>query len=221
MTERDAEIARLEAARDEAYAQLAEVTSRVLAMSEAATSLVETHDAASAALALLDVAVRSVAARAGVVFLAHGEGAFSLIAAIGLDEAKQDEIGSSLPDLALCNLGPRTKAARSLRRGRARPAWVEWREDPSRDPAADASRISPCSSRSSSTAHGRGARARLPPPRRRCESDRLFLEHVADQGRWRSTALLFAQNQNPLEDLDALRVAAAESSPRRSTSTTC
>ena len=72
--DRDQEIARLEESRDHAYAQLSEVTSRVLAMSEAATSLVETHDAPSAAAALLDVATRSVAARAGCVFLSHGEG---------------------------------------------------------------------------------------------------------------------------------------------------
>ena len=53
------QITRLEAERDQlqdlldqSYGQLSEITSRVLAMSEAATSLVETHDIASASLTL-------------------------------------------------------------------------------------------------------------------------------------------------------------------------
>ena len=63
ITRLEAEKAQLQAALDQSYAQLSEVTSRVLAMSEAATSLVETHDPTSAAVAVLDVASRAVLAR--------------------------------------------------------------------------------------------------------------------------------------------------------------
>ena len=204
MSERDQEIARLEAARDDAYAQLAEVTSRVLAMSEAATSLVETHDAASAALAMLDVAVRSVAARAGVVFLAHGEGSFGLIAAIGIDGDRQEEIGSSLPDLALCNLAENEGRTFDFAEAQQDPAWIEWRdeqEDPSLHPILGLFVPLQLDGRTVAVLaldarHGGQAYE---------ESDRLFLEHVADQGALAiDRAILFEQNQNRLEDLDAL-----------------
>ena len=208
MTDRDAEIVRLEAARDDAYAQLAEVTSRVLAMSEAATSLVETHDPASAALAMLDVAVRSVAARAGAVFLAHGEGAFSVIAAIGLDGAQQDEIGSSLPDLALCNLAENEGRTFDFAEAESEPAWVEWRDETlAADPGASVhphlALFVPLQ------LDGRTVAVLALEPRHGGASyeasDRLFLEHVADQGALAiDRALLFEQNQNRIEDLDAL-----------------
>jgi len=204
VSERDQEIARLEAARDDAYAQLAEVTSRVLAMSEAATSLVETHDAASAALAMLDVAVRSVAARSGVVFLAHGEGSYGLIAAIGIDEMRQEEIGQSLPDLALCNLAENENRTFDFAEAEKEPAWVEWRDaqdDPSVHPLLGLFVPLVLDNRTVAVLaldarHGGQAYE---------ESDRLFLEHVADQGALAiDRALLFEQNKNRLEDLDAL-----------------
>jgi len=208
VTERDAEIARLEAARDDAYAQLAEVTSRVLAMSEAATSLVETHDPASAAAAMLDVAVRSVAARAGAVFLAHGEGAFSLIAAIGLDEAQQDEIGASLPDLALCNLAENENRTFDFAEAETEPAWVEWRDE-SLGADADAPVHPHLALFVPLQLDGRTVAVLALEPRHGGAaydpSDRLFLEHVSDQGALAiDRALLFEQNQNRIEDLDAL-----------------
>ena len=99
-----AERDRLQAALDTAYGQLSEVTSRVLAMSEASDSLVQTHEAKSVGGALLSVAGRAVGAKTGGVFVSRGEGAFDLVATLGMDDASGDLLSESLPDLAMCHL---------------------------------------------------------------------------------------------------------------------
>jgi len=203
-----AENAQLQAAIDQSYAQLTEVTSRVLAMSEAATSLVETHDAASASVALLDVAARAVLARAGCVFLSHGEGAFALAAATGIDEDQQDAIAASVPDIALCNLVENEKKTYDVAEAEADEAFQEWRAEAlSADPGAEThprlELFVPLMLGDRAVAVlALGKRA---DGKRYDESDRLFLEHVADQGALAiDRALLFEQNQNRIEDLDAL-----------------
>lgn len=204
----EAERDRLQAALDQSYAQLSEVTSRVLAMSEAATSLVETHDATSAAVAVLDVAVRAVLARAGCVFLSHGEGEFELAAAIGLDEAQQDEIAASLPGLALCNLAENEGKTFDVVDAEATEAFREWRAEAlAADPDAEVHPrldlfVPLMLGERAVAVMALGSRAG---GARYDESDRLFLEHVADQGALAiDRALLFEQNQNRLEDLNAL-----------------
>jgi len=204
----EAENAQLQAAIDQSYAQLSEVTSRVLAMSEAATSLVETHDPASAAVALLDVAARAVLARAGCVFLSHGDGAFELAAATGLDEEQQDEIASSVPDIALCNLAENEHKTFDVDDAEADEAYQEWRAEAlAADPAAE---THPRMELFVPLLLGERAVAVLvlgkrADGKRYDESDRLFLEHVSDQGALAiDRALLFEQNQNRIEDLDAL-----------------
>ncbi|MEP7028209.1 MAG: efflux RND transporter periplasmic adaptor subunit [Candidatus Eisenbacteria bacterium] len=204
----EAEKAHLQAALDQSYAQLSEVTSRVLAMSEAATSLVETHDASSASVAVLDVAVRSVLARAGCVFLSHGGGEFELAAATGLDQEQQDTIAASLPDLAICNLAENEGRTFDVAEAEADEAFREWRaETLAADPGAD---VHPRLGLFVPLMLGERAVAVLVLGPRAGgtgydESDRLFLEHVADDGALAiDRALLFAQNQDRLEDLDAL-----------------
>lgn len=204
----EAEKAQLQASLDQSYAQLSEVTSRVLAMSEAATSLVETHDATSAAVAVLDVAARAVLARAGCVFLSHGGGEFELAAATGLDEEQQDTIASSLPDVALCNLAENEGKTLDVVDAEAEPAFQEWRAEAlAADPDAD---VHPRMALFVPLLLGERTVAVLvlgarPGGARYDESDRLFLEHVADQGALAiDRALLAQQNQSRIEDLDAL-----------------
>ena len=204
----EAEKAQLQTTLDQSYAQLSEVTSRVLAMSEAATSLVETHDATSASVALLDVAARSVLARAGCVFLSQGDGQFLLAAATGLEEAQQEAISTSLPDLALCNLVENEGKTFDITDAEAEEAFQEWRaealaEDPDANVTPMLELFVPLLLGERTVAvlvlGSRAGGARFD------ESDRLFLEHVADQGALAiDRALLFEQNQNRLEDLDAL-----------------
>ncbi len=209
------QIARLEAERDQlqasldvAYGQMSEITSRVLAMSEAATSLVETHDVPSAAVAVLDVAARAVLARSGCVFLSLGEGAFELVAATGLDEAQQEELSANLPDLALCHLAENEGRTLDVVDAEATEAYTEWktefiRDQPDVDPAPRLDLFVPLLLENRTVAilalGGRPGGVRYD------ESDRLFLEHVGDQGALAiDRALLFQQNQNRIEDLDAL-----------------
>jgi GAF domain-containing protein len=204
----EAEKSQLQASLDQSYAQLSEVTSRVLAMSEAATSLVETHDAASAAVAVLDVAARAVLARAGCVFLALGEGQFELSAATGLDEEQQEAIAASMPDIALCGLAENEGKTIDLTDVESEEAFTEWRAGAlAADPEAQ---VHPMLELFVPLLLGEHTVAVLALGQRADgerydESDRLFLEHVGDQGALAiDRALLFAQNQNRIEDLDAL-----------------
>ncbi len=204
----EAEKAQLQALLDQSYAQLSEVTSRVLAMSEAATSLVETHDATSASVAVLDVAARAVLARGGCVFLSHGGGEFELAASTGFDEEQQALISAHLPDIALCNLVENEGRTFDVTEAEADEAFREWRAEAlAADPDAD---LQPRLGLFVPLLLGERTVAVLAlSPRaggaRYDESDRLFLEHVADQGALAiDRALLFEQNQNRLQDLDAL-----------------
>jgi len=209
------QIARLEAERDQlqelldqSYGQLSEITSRVLAMSEAATSLVETHDITSASIAVLDVAARAVMARTGCVFLSHGEGAFEIVASTGLDESAQEQLSSSLPDLALCNLAENEARTIDVTEAQAIEAFQEWQaaftaDETGADATPHMDLFVPLMLEQRTIAIlVLGAR---PGGARYDESDRLFLEHVGDQGALAiDRALLFQQNQDRLEDLDAL-----------------
>ncbi len=209
------QIARLEAERDQlqasldvAYGQMSEITSRVLAMSEAATSLVETHDVPSAAIAVLDVAARAVLARTGCVFLSLTEGAFELVAATGLDDMQQEELSGSMPDLALCNLAENEGKTFDVADAEPHEAFAEWRAEyvaanPGADPAPRLELFVPLLLENRTVAIlALGAR---PGGKRYDESDRLFLEHVGNQGALAlDRALLFQQNQSRIEDLDAL-----------------
>ena len=76
-----AERDRLQAALDTAYGTLSEVTSRVLAMSEASDSLVQTHEAKSVGGALLSGLLTPVG---GWLYGRIGGGAFWAMAAIAL-----------------------------------------------------------------------------------------------------------------------------------------
>ena len=199
---------RLQLALEVSYAQLSAVTTRVLAMNEAADSLVETHEPASVAVALLDVCARSVGARVGGVFLSHGEGAFDLLSAIGLDEVGQDELGQSLPDLAVCQFAELEGHAVDVETATSDAAFVEWKSDAlAADPdAAVTPRLKlyvPLALEErvlGVLALGEGPGGRPYP-----EDDRLFLDHVARQGALAlDRALLFEANQDRLRDLDAL-----------------
>jgi len=203
-----AERDRLQAALDASYAQLAEVTTRMLAMNEAADSLVESHDAGAVGVALLGVCARAVGARTGAVFLTHGEGAFDLLAAIGLDEEGQDALGQSLPDVALCQLAENRKEPVTVEDAATDPSFVEWRdgvlaEDPAADVTPELELYVPLVV--DERVVGVLALGRGPTGRPYSEDDRLFLDHLAQQGGLAlDRALLFEQNQDRLRDLDAL-----------------
>jgi multidrug efflux system membrane fusion protein len=203
-----AERDRLQAALDASYGQLGEVTTRMLAMNEAADSLVESHDVAGVAVALLGVCARSVGARTGAVFLSHGEGSFDLLAAIGLDEEGQDALGRSLPDIALCQLAENERAPITAEDAAIAPAFVEWRDETrAADPEAvvtpELELYVPLFL--DERVLGVLALGTAPDGRPYSEDNRLFLDHVAQQGALAlDRALLFEQNEDRLRDLDAL-----------------
>jgi multidrug efflux pump subunit AcrA (membrane-fusion protein) len=202
-----AERDRLQSALDTAYGQLSEVTSRVLAMSEASDSLVQTHEANGVGGALLRVAARAVGAKTGGVFVSRGEGAFDLIATLGMDDATGDLLSTSLPDLAMCHLVEGEARAFDLPEAEEHEAFREWRdgmlaEDASADVVPRLSLFVPIALEGRSLgvlALGPGPQGAHPP------EDRLFLDHVATQGALAlDRAQLFASNEDRLRDLDAL-----------------
>jgi RND family efflux transporter MFP subunit len=199
---------RLQAALDASYAQLSEITSRVLAMNEAADSLVETHDVSGVASGLLDVSARAVGARTGVVFLSQGEGAFQMLAAMGYDEAGQEAIAQSLPDIAMCNLTENEGRAFDTAEAAKNEAWQEWVAETSEaDPEATLTPEFELFVPLQLDERTLGVLALGPPPRGEHYGleDRLFLEHVSSQGALAlDRAMLFESNQDRLQDLDAL-----------------
>jgi multidrug efflux pump subunit AcrA (membrane-fusion protein)/transcriptional regulator with GAF, ATPase, and Fis domain len=203
-----AERDRLQAALDASYAQLSEITTRMLAMNEAADSLVETHDVRGVAASLLGVCARAVGARSGGVFLSHGEGAFDLLAAVGFDDEAADALGQSLPDLALCQLAEDAKTVITAEVATAGEAFTEWRAEAlAADPGAavtpELELYVPLAVDESVV--GVLALGAAPGGRPYAEDDHRFLEHVARQGALAlDRALLFEQNQDRLRDLDAL-----------------
>lgn len=205
----------LEAARDRlqeqlsaSYAQLGEVTSRVLAMNEVSDSLVESHDASGTAAALLRVAAQALGARTGGLFLSRGEGEFELLAAIGLDEEASDELSRSLPDLALAQLVEEEGKTLDVHDAGEHESFREWREsaraeDPEAPVEPTVEIVVPL--RLEGRSLGVLALGERPGGERYPEEDRLFLEHVALQGSLAlDRALLFEQNENRIRDLDAL-----------------
>ncbi|MEO6462545.1 MAG: GAF domain-containing protein, partial [Candidatus Eisenbacteria bacterium] len=203
-----AERDRLQAALDVSYAQLSQITTRILAMNEAADSLVESHDVRGVAATLLGVCARAVGARTGGVFLSHGEGAFDLLAAVGFDEEGEDALGQSLPDLALCQMAEESREPVFAEAATADAAFVEWRSealeaDPEAVVAPELELYLPLAV--DERVVGVIALGTAPSGRAYPEDDRLFLEHVARQGALAlDRALLFEQNEDRLKDLDAL-----------------
>jgi len=203
----EAERDRLQAALDTSYGQLSEVTSRVLAMSEASDSLVDTHDATTAAIAILNVVTQAVGARIAGVFLSHGEGAFDLLAAIGVDEPGRDALAQSLPDVALCQLAENEARAISLAEAEEDESFREWRSellaaDPEAETHPHLALFVPLALEGrvlGVIALGAGPKGAY------ADDDRLFVEHIATQGALAlDRALLFEQNEDRLRDLDAL-----------------
>jgi RND family efflux transporter MFP subunit len=193
---------------DRAYSQLAEVTSRLLAVNEASDLLVASHDQETLAVSLLEVATRSVGARTGAVFLAHGEGSFAFLASHGLSEDDANELSDSLPDLAIMNLVENEQQAFDVEEARASESFQDWmREQREADPEAH---VEPAMELFAPLAIEGNLLAVLalgPPPtgRRYAADDRVFLEHTMAQGALAlDRALLFAQNENRIRDLDAL-----------------
>jgi len=199
---------RLRSDLDKAYSQLAEVTSRLLSVNEAADRFVSSHDAETIAVAILQVASQMVGARQGAVFLAEGEGSFHLLARLGLDGPAAIGLANSLPDMAVLQLVEDERRSLDAAEAKEHESFVEWRDDAR---AADANAdvdprlelFLPLTIEQSVLgvlALGpRAAGGRYP------EEDRLFLEHVLTQGALAlDRAMLFAQNENRLRDLDAL-----------------
>jgi GAF domain-containing protein len=203
----EAERARLQAALDTAYGQLSEVTSRVLAMSEASDSLVETHEAKTVGGALLRVAARSVGAKTGGVFVSRGEGAFDLIATLGMDDAIGDELAESLPDLALCHLVESERRTYDRAEADADESFQAWRDERLADDAhADVVPRLDLFVPIALEDRPLGVLALGPGPTgAHTPEDRLFLAHVATQGAMAlDRAQLFEANEDRLRDLDAL-----------------
>lgn len=203
-----AERDRLQAALDVSYAQLSQITTRILAMNEAADSLVESHDVRGVSATLLGVCARAVGARTGGVFLSHGGGAFDLLAAVGFDAEGEDALGQSLPDLALCQMAEESREPIAAEAATADAAFLEWRSEalaanPEAVVAPELELYVPLAVDERVVgvlALGTAAGGRAYP-----EDDRLFLEHVARQGALAlDRALLFEQNEDRLKDLDAL-----------------
>jgi GAF domain-containing protein len=202
-----AERDRLQAALDTAYGQLSEVTSRVLAMSEASDSLVQTHEAKSVGGALLAVAGRAVGAKTGGVFVSRGEGAFDLVATLGMDDASGDVLSESLPDLAMCHLVEGEGKAFDVAEADEHEAFRDWKEsalaeDPNADVVPRLSLYVPIALEDRSL----GVLALGPGPKgAHSLEDRLFLDHVATQGALALDRVqLFESNEDRLRDLDAL-----------------
>ncbi len=193
---------------DRAYSQLAEVTSRLLAVNEASDLMVASHDQETLATSLLEVATRSVGARVGAVFLSRGEGAFSFLASQGLTEEEAGELAESLPDLAIMNLVENEGRSFDTQEAKGSESFPEWvREQRAADPEA---RVEPEMELFVPMAIEGTLLAvlALGPPsdrERYAADDRVFLEHTMAQGALAlDRALLFAQNANRIRDLDAL-----------------
>ncbi len=204
----EAERDRLQTQLNASYAQLSEITSRVLAMSEASDSFVETHDVTGVASALLSVAARALGARTGGVFLSRGEGAFDLITGIGLDEEATEELANHLADLALCHLVENEGRTFDAVDAGETESFREWSEEArAEDPDAAVAPLLDLYVPLALEDRVLGVLAlgARPSGDRYPEEDRLFLEHIALQGSLAlDRAVLFEQNEARLRDLDAL-----------------
>ena len=192
---------------DRAYSQLAEITSRLLAVNEASDLLVTTHDQEQLAASLLEVSARTVGARQGAVFLSQGEGAFHFLARKGLGDAEVRRLAASLPDMAILQLVEDEKRSMSATEAKQHESFVEWaRETRAADPRSD---VEPTlelyvpleieGKVLGVLVLGRGPNGSYG------DEDRIFLEHTVTQGALAlDRALLFSQNENRIRDLDAL-----------------
>lgn len=198
----------LRAELDRAYSQLAEITSRLLAVNEASDLMVASHDREQLARSLLEVAAQSVGARAGAVFLALGEGTFDMLASSGLSEEAAAALAESLPDLAVMNLMEDEQRSFDAGEAQATEAYREWAEEQRQEDAE--APIEPTMDLFLPLAIERrllGVMALAAPARagRYRPDERAFLEHTVTQGALAlDRALLFDQNENRIQDLDAL-----------------
>ena len=207
MTDEKGGIDRVREERDRAYSQLAEVTSRLLSVNEAADRFVSSHEAEDIAVALLQVSSQSVGAKQGAVFLAEGEGSFHLLAQLGFGQAALG-LAQSLPDMAVLQLVENEKRTYDAAEAKADEAFVEWAaEQRAENPTVQVEPVLDLFLPLALEGNVIGVLAlgRRTAGGRYAEEDRLFLEHMLTQGALAlDRTLLFAQNQNRLQDLDAL-----------------
>jgi RND family efflux transporter MFP subunit len=193
---------------DRAYLQMAEITSRLLAVNEAGESFADSHDQETLATTLLEISGRAVFANMGVVFQAQGEGEFAILASMGIEDEDLEEIERNMADIAICNLVQNEEKSFSVEEAREHESFREWSTEYHADQPEESIEPSfrvylPLSieetvlgvlalgPRQGEAAYG--------------EEERLFLEHIAGQGALAlDRAVLFAQNEDRLQDLDAL-----------------
>ena len=204
----DDSIDRVREERDRAYSQLAEVTSRLLSVNEAADRFVSSHNAEDIAVAILQVTALAVGTKQGALFLAQGEGSFHMLAQLGYEGTTVLRLAQSLPDMAVLQLVENEKRTFDAAEARADESFAEWAAE-ARGANAHAE-IEPMLDLYVPLALEGHVLGVLGLGRRAAggsyaEEDRLFLEHMLTQGALAlDRALLFSQNQNRLQDLDAL-----------------
>lgn len=199
---------RLRGELDRAYSQLAEITSHLLAVNEASELFVSSHDKETVAINLLTVAAQKAGALQGAVFLASGESHFGLLATMGFSEEGEAAMSGSLPDLAICQLVSDVAESLTLDEAVEHERFGEWRtEQLEADPEAAVEPLFALyvplvlegsvlgvlclGSRASGALYG--------------AEEKILIEHIANQGALAlDRALLFEQNENRLQDLDAL-----------------
>ena len=203
----DQGIDRIREERDRAYSQLAEVTSRLLSVNEAADRFVSSHQAEDIAIAMLQVSSQSVGSKLGAVFLAEGEGSFHLLAQLGFGQAAM-QLAHSLADIAVLQMVENEGRSFDAAEAKADEAFMEWAaEARAEDPPALVEPALDLFLPLALEGHVLGVLAlgRRTDGARYTEEDRLFLENMLTQGALAlDRTLLFAQNQNRLRDLDAL-----------------
>ena len=199
---------RLRGELDRAYSQLAEITSHLLAVNEAAELFVSSHDKDTVGINLLSVAAQKAGTSMGAVYLASGAGHFTLLATMGFSEEGEAGLGDSLPDLAICQLVAESTEGVTLEEAVEHERFSEWRAGQlEADPEAvveplfalyvplvlegNVLGVLCLGSRGGDAPYG--------------GEERILIEHIANQGALAlDRALLFEQNENRLQDLDAL-----------------
>jgi RND family efflux transporter MFP subunit len=208
MSDERQDLERAREERDRAYSQLAEVTSRLLSVNEAADRFVSSHHAEDIAVALLQVSAQAVGARQGAVFLSQGDGSFHLLAQLGFEGTTVLGLANSLPDMAILQLVENEKRTFDAAEARKDDSFAEWAaEARAENPKAEVEPMLDLFLPLALEGHVAGVLAlgRRAAGGAYAEDDRLFLEHMLTQGALAlDRALLFVQNQNRLRDLDAL-----------------
>lgn len=198
----------LEEEVDRSYAQLTAVASRLLSVNEASDRLASSHDREGLGAILLEVSALAAGARTGAVFESRGEGAFALLASLGVSEEEAEELAGSLPDLAACALVEDEAATRTIEELEEAESFRQWQEEQrAEDPEAPVEPsfaiFVPIQVEDSLLGVlALGPRDRGQPYD---EERRILLEHLAGQGAMAlDRAQLMAQNEDRLRDLDAL-----------------